>query len=199
MQPFHPFYVDRIPYIVATVELDEEPGLMFMTQLVDCTEEDLRIGMPVEVTFVELAPRAHAAVLPPGVGHRRRCLMATGQRVAIVGCGYSHVGRNTGLSIDDHMIQATKAALADAGLTVHDIDGVTSVGTEPLNDAWLLGIEPGQLVGVGHDGAGVLVLGDAGDRRGRVGLLPHRARAPRDRPAAERVGAGEGRAAPTTR
>jgi len=68
--------------------------------------------------------------------------MATGQRVAIVGCGYSHVGRNTGLSIDDHMIQATKAALADAGLTVHDIDGVTSVGTEPLNDAWLLGITP---------------------------------------------------------
>ena len=40
------------------------------------------------------------------------------------------------------MIQATKAALADAGLSVHDIDGITSVGTEPLNDAWLLGIEP---------------------------------------------------------
>ena len=38
--------------------------------------------------------------------------MATaGRRVAIVGCGYSHVGRNTGLSIDDHMIQATEAAL----------------------------------------------------------------------------------------
>ena len=67
MQPFHPFYVDRIPYIVATVELDEEPGLMFMTQLTDCTEDDLRIGMPVEVTFVELAPRAHAAVLPSRV------------------------------------------------------------------------------------------------------------------------------------
>ena len=68
--------------------------------------------------------------------------MATGQRVAVVGCGYSHVGRNTGLSIDDHMIQATKAALADAGLTVGDIDGITSVGSEPLNDAWLLGITP---------------------------------------------------------
>ena len=56
VQPFHPFYVDRIPYIVATVELDEEPGLMFMTQLVECTEDDLSIGMPVEVTFVELDP-----------------------------------------------------------------------------------------------------------------------------------------------
>ena len=56
VQPFHPFYVDRIPYIVATVELDEEPGLMFMTQMTECTEDDLRIGMPVEVTFVDLHP-----------------------------------------------------------------------------------------------------------------------------------------------
>jgi uncharacterized OB-fold protein len=56
VQPFHPFYVDRIPYLVATVELVEEPGLMFLTQLVDCTEDDLHIGMPLEVTFVELHP-----------------------------------------------------------------------------------------------------------------------------------------------
>ena len=69
-------------------------------------------------------------------------MTTAGRRVAVVGCGYSHVGRNTGLSIDDHMIAATKAALDDAGLTVGDIDGITSVGTEPLNDAWLLGIEP---------------------------------------------------------
>ncbi len=69
-------------------------------------------------------------------------MMATGQRVAVAGLGYSQVGRKSGLTVNDHMIQATNAALADAGLTVHDIDGVTSVGTEPLNDAWLLGIEP---------------------------------------------------------
>ena len=29
---------------------------MFMTQLTDCSEDDLRIGMPVEVTFVDLHP-----------------------------------------------------------------------------------------------------------------------------------------------
>jgi uncharacterized OB-fold protein len=56
VQPFHPFYVDRVPYLVATVELVEEPGLMFLTQLVECTEDDLHIGMPLEVTFVELHP-----------------------------------------------------------------------------------------------------------------------------------------------
>ena len=114
VQPFHPFYVDRIPYIVATVELEEEPGLMFMTQLTDCTEDDLRIGMPVEVTFVELHPELTLPFFRPARG---RCVMATaGRRVAVAGVGYSHVGRNTGLSIDDHMIAATKAALADSGL-----------------------------------------------------------------------------------
>jgi hypothetical protein len=55
-QAFLPFYVDRVPYIVVTIELEEEPGLMFMSQIVDCAEEDLRIGMPVEVVFVELHP-----------------------------------------------------------------------------------------------------------------------------------------------
>ena len=65
VQPFHPFYVDRIPYIVATVELDEQPGLMFMTQLTECTEDDLRIGMPVEVVFVDLHPELRLPFFRP--------------------------------------------------------------------------------------------------------------------------------------
>jgi acetyl-CoA acetyltransferase len=68
--------------------------------------------------------------------------MATGNRVAIVGVGYSTVGRKTGLSTEELTVQATKAALADAGLTTRDIDGITSVGTDPLSDGWMLGIEP---------------------------------------------------------
>ena len=55
-QPFHPFWVDRVPYTIATVELVEQPRLMFMSQVVDCPEEELRIGMPLEVTFEELTP-----------------------------------------------------------------------------------------------------------------------------------------------
>ncbi len=68
--------------------------------------------------------------------------MVTGNRVAIVGVGYSTVGRKTGLSAEELTIQATHAALADAGLTTRDIDGITSVGTDPLSDGWMLGIEP---------------------------------------------------------
>jgi acetyl-CoA acetyltransferase len=68
--------------------------------------------------------------------------MTAGNRVAIVGVGYSTVGRNTGLPPEELMIEATTAAFDDSGLTVHDIDGITSVGTEPLIDAWMLGVEP---------------------------------------------------------
>ena len=53
---------------MATVELEEEPGLMFMTQLTDCTEDDLRIGMPVEVTFVDLHPELTLPFFRPAQG-----------------------------------------------------------------------------------------------------------------------------------
>jgi uncharacterized OB-fold protein len=53
---FHPFFVDRVPYVLATVELVEQAGLMFCSQLTGCAEDDLSAGMPLAVTFEELAP-----------------------------------------------------------------------------------------------------------------------------------------------
>ena len=41
------------------------------------------------------------------------------RRVAIVGVGYSNVGRNTGLTERHHAAQAANASLADAGLTAN--------------------------------------------------------------------------------
>jgi acetyl-CoA acetyltransferase len=52
--------------------------------------------------------------------------MSAGRRVAIVGVGYSTVGRRTGLSLPELTAQASKAAMADAGLTGADIDGVVT-------------------------------------------------------------------------
>lgn len=37
------------PYVLAQVELEEQPGLRLMTAIVDC--EDAPIGMPVSVRF----------------------------------------------------------------------------------------------------------------------------------------------------
>ncbi len=63
-------------------------------------------------------------------------------RVAIVGVGYSTVGRATGLSTDELTIQAGRAALDDAGMSAADIDGISTMGGDALRDAWTLGMEP---------------------------------------------------------
>jgi uncharacterized OB-fold protein len=39
------------PYVIAVVELDEQPGLRLMTNFVGAAAQDIRIGMPVEVVF----------------------------------------------------------------------------------------------------------------------------------------------------
>jgi acetyl-CoA acetyltransferase len=74
--------------------------------------------------------------------------------VAAVGVGYSTTGRRTGLSSFELARQATNAALADAGMTTTDLDGVTllwgvagpaPVGldvVEPMSFAQTMGIGP---------------------------------------------------------
>ena len=43
----------EVPFVIAIVELDEQPGLRLMTNIVDCRVDEVEIGMPVEVAFVE--------------------------------------------------------------------------------------------------------------------------------------------------
>jgi uncharacterized protein len=56
-----------LPYVIAIVELVEQPGLRFTTNVVDCDPDHVRIGMPVEVTF-EAAGDAWAPVFRPYAG-----------------------------------------------------------------------------------------------------------------------------------
>jgi uncharacterized OB-fold protein len=53
------------PYVVAIVELDEQPGLRLMTNIVGCAIEDVTIGMPVEVSFEELDDGAYLPLFGP--------------------------------------------------------------------------------------------------------------------------------------
>jgi uncharacterized OB-fold protein len=46
-----PAFADMVPYVVAIVALDEGPHLM--SNIVDCSAEQVRIGMPVRVTFLD--------------------------------------------------------------------------------------------------------------------------------------------------
>jgi uncharacterized OB-fold protein len=51
-QPFHPAWQDDIPYNVAYVKLEEGP--LLVTSIVDCPNDDIYVGMPVEVVFDDI-------------------------------------------------------------------------------------------------------------------------------------------------
>ena len=51
-RPQHPAFLGDTPYNVAIIELEE--GVRMHTNIVDCSDEDLRIGMPVEVVFEKI-------------------------------------------------------------------------------------------------------------------------------------------------
>ena len=46
---YNPAFANDVPYAVVAVELEEGPRLL--TNLMDCTVEDIKVGMPVEVVF----------------------------------------------------------------------------------------------------------------------------------------------------
>jgi len=52
----------EVPYVIAIVELDEQPGLRMMTNIVDCDPESVVIGMRVSVLFAPVAGRDDIAV-----------------------------------------------------------------------------------------------------------------------------------------
>ena len=48
-QLYHPGFASEVPYNIAQVDLEE--GLRILTNIVGCSNADLQIGMPLEVTF----------------------------------------------------------------------------------------------------------------------------------------------------
>ena len=66
-RPFHPFFVDRVPYLLAAVELEEQAGLRVLSNLVGIDEVtgEPRMGMPVEVDFEWLSDRLAIPVFRP--------------------------------------------------------------------------------------------------------------------------------------
>ena len=51
-QAFHPAWKDDIPYNVAYVKLDEGP--LLISNIADCSDDDIRVGMPVRVVFDDI-------------------------------------------------------------------------------------------------------------------------------------------------
>ena len=102
-------------------------------------------------------------------------MIDTPEKHAIIsGIGISRIGRKTGISGVELTRQACEAAIADAGLTVADLDGIASFGETPMRQAReAIGMSKPDYLGGGFDTAGLLspVTGAAvtvGARAGRA-------------------------------
>jgi uncharacterized OB-fold protein len=73
---FHPYNpAVPTPYVIAIVELAEQPGLRLATNIVDCEPDSVVCGMPVEVRFEQQGTGPDAKFVPvfaPVTGASRR-------------------------------------------------------------------------------------------------------------------------------
>jgi acetyl-CoA acetyltransferase/uncharacterized OB-fold protein len=142
------------PYVVAQVALVEDPRIRLTTNIVEADPDELELGMAVEVSFAQhedvwlplFRPAATAgapAELPadeiePQDMRRHVRPMLTGDKfedkVALTGIGMSRIGRRLMVPPLALTVQACLEAVADAGLTVDQIDGLSTYpGTGPMH------------------------------------------------------------------
>ncbi|GAB89656.1 thiolase C-terminal domain-containing protein [Gordonia rhizosphera] len=135
------------PYVVAQVALVEDPRIRLTTNIIDCDPEDLYLGMSVEVDFEQLSdvwlpvfrPAAEQPAeparlpddeIPPTEFARHVRPMVTSEKfeekVALTGVGMSRIGRRLMAPPLSLTIEACQDAVADAGLTMADIDGIAT-------------------------------------------------------------------------
>jgi uncharacterized OB-fold protein len=62
-KPMHPGMKELVPYVVALVDLAEGPRLM--TNVTGCAPEDVRVGLPVQVTWEPLEDGRHLPLFEP--------------------------------------------------------------------------------------------------------------------------------------
>ena len=62
-QAFHPFWAERVPYVVATIELAE--GVRMVSELPNVSPEEIRVGLRVEVGFERVAEDLWLPVFQP--------------------------------------------------------------------------------------------------------------------------------------
>jgi len=130
-----------VPYTIGLVELIEQADLRLTTNIVGCAPDAVTIGMPVRVTFQpasdEIAlplfvpdpdanrpappPRAPRALVP---AIRPASDQHLERRAILSGVGQSQIGRRLFRTDLDLTCEAALAAIADAGLTAKDIDGL---------------------------------------------------------------------------
>jgi acetyl-CoA acetyltransferase/uncharacterized OB-fold protein len=133
------------PYVVAQVAIAEDPRVRLTTNIVDCDPDELELGQPVEVLFQHLAdvwlpvfkpsadptplPQPVDEIAPENFGKHVRPMLTRAkfeEHSAITGIGASRLGRRLMVPPLSLTIEACEAAVADAGLTLDDIDGLST-------------------------------------------------------------------------
>jgi acetyl-CoA acetyltransferase/uncharacterized OB-fold protein len=133
------------PYVVAQVAVDEDPRVRLTTNAVECEPDDLKLGLQMEVIFEEagkiwlplfrptgetdLAPLPDDEIAPTDFAKFIRPPVRTDkfeEHSAITGIGASRLGRRLMVPPLSLTIEACEAAVADAGLTLDDIDGLST-------------------------------------------------------------------------
>jgi acetyl-CoA acetyltransferase len=128
------------PYAVANVALAEDPSVHLTTNIVGCDPSEVRIGQEVSVTFEQqedvwlplfertgsldpvdrVAPPERPVPRPPLGAERFE------HRAVLSGIGRSRIGRRLMLDPLSLAVDACLEAIADAGLTIEDIDGLST-------------------------------------------------------------------------
>ncbi|NEB02761.1 OB-fold domain-containing protein [Streptomyces sp. SID13726] len=139
----HRFTAPGLPprYVVAQVALEEDPRVRLTTNAVECDPDQLALGMRMEVVFEQsgdvwlplfrpAAEQGEPAPLPEDDTAPVVRPMATTEKfedkVALTGIGSSRLGRRLMVPPISLTLQACEAAIADAGLTLDDIDGLAT-------------------------------------------------------------------------
>jgi acetyl-CoA acetyltransferase/uncharacterized OB-fold protein len=130
------------PYVIGIVAIEEDPRVRLTTNIVDVPVDELAVGRRVEVrfeqsedvwlplfTYAAAGPAEGAVPEDEPVGPWVRPMVRAEKfedKVALTGIGMSRVGRRLGVDPLSLTVEACRQAVADAGLTMADIDGLAT-------------------------------------------------------------------------
>ena len=127
------------PYVIAVVSLAEDPEVRITSNITGCDSGDVHVGQEVRVRFehqddvwfplFEPTGATNDNPIPPAQRLTPRPPLAADrfeERSVISGIGRSRLGRRLMVDPLSLTIDACTAAVADAGLTLDDIDGLST-------------------------------------------------------------------------
>ena len=150
------------PYAVAIVALEEDSRIRLTTNIVNTEPDDVLVGDSVRVLFEQISDdvwiplfepdpdRARDGELPAEDDLQERLRPHVSRdrfehRVAITGVGQSAIGRRLMVEPLSLTVDACLEAVADAGLTLGDIDGLStypgSAGVGGMSEGGIMAVE----------------------------------------------------------